>query len=302
MAVEEFFPFDAGPGTNPSEAGWGRMARLWREPGVVGSPTSGAYNLTVSGLNATISRRPGPVAAEAWVDGFMHRLVDADVTFAVPANTNANPRVDRIVLRRDLNANTIVLTRLTGTPAASPAAPALTQIDGGVYDLPLWRFTVPGGSGTPLTGLVDDRKWIDPNPAELLARKLAGTSRASTVTATADPELTISPVPVGTYALSGAIHCYESSSGSGGGLKIGLTGSATFTAATAWGPGVAAVSDSQGIAAGGLGISPGSILSPNGIVTVTAAGSLTVVWAQNSSTSFPTVLDAGTWIRLTKLT
>ncbi|MES2405559.1 MAG: hypothetical protein V4567_14660, partial [Pseudomonadota bacterium] len=38
-----------------------------------------------------------------------------------------NPRIDRVVLRADFVNNNIVLDVLQGTPAVSPAAPALTQ-------------------------------------------------------------------------------------------------------------------------------------------------------------------------------
>jgi hypothetical protein len=163
---ERSYPFDD---SESGEADWLRMARLWAPSHVVGSLDSGAYALTVAGLTATVSCRTGQGTAEAWVDGSMHELTyDAAtagrVAFAVPPNTDPTlARVDRIVLRRDPGANRVRLTHVQGTPAAVPTAPPLAQAPGGVYDLPLWRFTVPPASGAPLAGLVDDRYFGTPD-------------------------------------------------------------------------------------------------------------------------------------------
>jgi hypothetical protein len=54
------------------------------------------------------------------------------------------------VLRRDLTAKTVVPTYLQGTAAATPADPAVTQVEDGVWDLPLFRVQAPPSSGTPL--------------------------------------------------------------------------------------------------------------------------------------------------------
>jgi hypothetical protein len=163
--AEEYFPFDSGPGADSTEARWRRMARTWAPSGVVGSSGDDAYAATISGLALTIKRRAATGVAEAWVDGHMHRLVTADWSATVPANTATNPRVDRIVLRLDSTANTVALARLQGTAAASPVAPALTQVNDGIWEIPLWRFTVPANSSAPLTGLTDDRAWIGPEAA-----------------------------------------------------------------------------------------------------------------------------------------
>lgn len=51
----------------------------------------------------------------------------ADVTLTITAADGSNPRIDRIVLRHDVAAQTITLAVLAGTPAATPSLPALTQ-------------------------------------------------------------------------------------------------------------------------------------------------------------------------------
>jgi hypothetical protein len=79
---------------------------------------------------------------------------------AYPLNSNANPRIDRLVLRRDLAAGKVYPLILLGTPAASPAVPALTRVDGGVWDLPLHRWQLAGSSSTAITNITDERRWM----------------------------------------------------------------------------------------------------------------------------------------------
>lgn len=152
-------PFDTTPW---SQDQWYRFAGAWAPSGVLDYPPSfgGLYGLSffpsTSGLTLTIS------AGRAWVRGGGYENT-APKALSVPANTNASPRIDRLVVRRDLAAKTIGLVILQGTPAASPAAPALTQVEAGQWDLPLWRWTTPASSGTTLTGFTDERVWIDPD-------------------------------------------------------------------------------------------------------------------------------------------
>lgn len=164
--AERSYPFED---TDSFEAEWLRMARLWAPTHLVGDPSTGAYAATLDGLTVSVSCRTNGDPAEAWVDGSMHELRhDPDtlgrVAFAIPVNTDSTlARVDRIVLRRDPAANRVRLAHMVGTVAASPVAPELTQVPGGVYEVPLYRFTVPAGSGTTLSGLVDDRYFANPD-------------------------------------------------------------------------------------------------------------------------------------------
>jgi len=234
------------------------MARAWAPSGVVGSPGDDAYNLTVSGLNATINRRAATGVAEAWVDGHMHRLITANWTNAVTPETTANPRVDRIVLRLDPVANTVTLTRLPGTAAASPSAPALTQINDGVWDLPLWRFTVPASSGSPLTGLVDERQWIDiTNPA---ARIVAYGSTASTQSLTTTSARILGGLNVSPSLRPGRLYEIEV-----GGLS--LTGSGNSTTVLA---------EIRGLLGATPTSSTGTVVSNLSITNVTVAGPTTM--------------------------
>jgi hypothetical protein len=81
-------------------------------------------------------------------------------TIIIPAADSTNPRIDRIVLRLDPTANSILLHRLAGTPNASPSAPALTQTDGAIYDLPLAQVYVAANETIIAPGDVTDERTI----------------------------------------------------------------------------------------------------------------------------------------------
>jgi hypothetical protein len=154
--AEVAYPFPQTPATVNR---WARMARLFGLSSILGTPAQNMYAATVAGMTLTIGRGTTGVA-EAFVRGFMHTLDAADWADTIAANTATQARMDRVVLRMDLTTATLRIVRLPGTPAATPTAPALTQTDT-VWDLPLWRVTVPANSGAPLTGLIDDRYWTD---------------------------------------------------------------------------------------------------------------------------------------------
>lgn len=109
--------------------------------------------LDLSGLPAT----PVDIATgRALVNGIWYES-DASVAIAVPTPA-ANPRVDRIVLRADWVLQTVRLTRIAGAEAAAPVPPALVQVDGTTWDLPLWQVhTTVGGV---ITVFRDERSFI----------------------------------------------------------------------------------------------------------------------------------------------
>lgn len=152
-------PFDGAPW---SEAQWARHAATWAPSGVYGSTpaassSTGDLPLSVSGLSVGLG------AGRAWVRGFGFERTGAAVMQAVTANSHASfSRRDRIVLRRNLATHTITAVLLTGTPASSPAAPAISEVEAGSWDLKCFSFLVPPNSGTAITGIVDEREWTDP--------------------------------------------------------------------------------------------------------------------------------------------
>jgi hypothetical protein len=160
VATETFGPFDTQAWTDQTQ--WYRFGPTWAPSGVIDTPaasaSAGSLGITFSGLTPTLS------AGRAWVRGAGYELSGGSKTMtAVPANTNSSlSRRDRIVLRRDLSAKTVALTAIQGTPASTPVAPALTQVETGQWDTPLFSFLVPPNSGTVITGITDERVWVDP--------------------------------------------------------------------------------------------------------------------------------------------
>jgi hypothetical protein len=151
-----FGPFD---GVTWSQAQWYRDAYARGLSGVFGSvftsPGAGDLALTVAGLTASMG------LGRAHVRGAGYERTGTAWSYATPPNTAAQPRIDRLVLRRHLAAQTLTPAVLQGTPAASPVPQQLTQIEDGVWELPLFRYTVPANSGAPLTGIVDERVPVE---------------------------------------------------------------------------------------------------------------------------------------------
>lgn len=151
-------PFDGSPW---AESQWMRHMPSAMPSGVIGTPqgaaTTGPLGFASSGLTIT------PLAGDANVGGAGYSRTAAlgSVTTAANANSTLSRR-DRLVLRRSIATHNVVLTVIQGTAAATPVAPSITR-DATTFDLPLFSFLVPPASGTNITGVVDERQWLDVN-------------------------------------------------------------------------------------------------------------------------------------------
>ncbi len=128
------------------------------------APTIASDGVFLDQLNmfdlSSVAATPVSVdTGRAMVNGIWYES-DASVGVAIPT-PGANPRVDRIVLRADWALQTVRITRVAGAEAATPVPPALVQIDGTTWDLPLWQ--VHATTGGVLTFFADDREFIGPN-------------------------------------------------------------------------------------------------------------------------------------------
>lgn len=95
----------------------------------------------------------------ALVDGKLYNN-SANVDTVIPSAVGGgNTRIDRIVLRADWTAQTVRITRIAGTDAASPTAPAITQSSGTTYDILLYQALV-NTSGT--VTMTDERTFAKP--------------------------------------------------------------------------------------------------------------------------------------------
>lgn len=104
------------------------------------------FRASVTG-NREITISPGL----AWINNAQFAgksvLVDTAEALTVPTADGALPRIDRIVLRFDKANNRSTLVVKPGTPASSPAAPAVERTEL-VYELGLYTVSVPAASLT----------------------------------------------------------------------------------------------------------------------------------------------------------
>jgi hypothetical protein len=107
---------------------------------------------TIAGATLHVWVNPG--YAMIWAkyfynsDNYMVVLEDADTTYG---------RIDRIVLRLDMTARSLIITKKTGTPAAEPVPPALTRTSA-IHELSLAKIAVAAGA-TAITSedITDER-------------------------------------------------------------------------------------------------------------------------------------------------
>jgi hypothetical protein len=124
---------------------------------------------TVTGANTVAINTGGGM-----VDGKPYRSTASENVTIPSAVGGGNTRIDRIVLRASWAAQTVRITRIAGTNAASPTAPAITQTSGTTYDIPLYRALV-NTSGT--VTLTDERTWAIVATDDSTLENNAGTLR-----------------------------------------------------------------------------------------------------------------------------
>jgi microcystin-dependent protein len=142
------YPFD---GQSVSEAQFSRLFSELAESGVADSADSLSLKVSADGGGMRVFVQPG----FAIVRGFAYESTAVEELAIPTANTQA--RVDRVVLRLDPSANSIVLAVLQGT-AGVPTPPALTQTVSGIYELPLAQVAVGASVGAISNGNVSDSR------------------------------------------------------------------------------------------------------------------------------------------------
>jgi hypothetical protein len=115
-----------------------------------------AYDASVVGSAIRIA--PG----RAICDGVTHESdTNVDLTPTVPAATSAG----LVVLQKSWASRTV---RLALVQSANTTLPALTQVDGVTWEVPLWGYEVT--SGAVVTIKSDRRRWVRPADLEVLLR------------------------------------------------------------------------------------------------------------------------------------
>jgi hypothetical protein len=179
------YPFD---NANTTEAQYSQLFRRLQVTGVAGAPSTTDLKAfgDSSGLQVKVP------AGFAIVRGHAYKS-DAQETLSITAANPTNPRNDLVVLRLNPTANTVVLAVVTGTAAAIPADPSLTQTDEGTFEVAIARVLVAANASTIAAGAVTD---LRPFTGTQFGRWTTSTRPASPTigtagynTLTASPEL-----------------------------------------------------------------------------------------------------------------
>lgn len=209
-------------------------------------------------------------------------------------------------------ANTPVSVRERGSQTASVVystqngntAQTMVTNGSGVFSF----FALPG----EYTVAVGNRNFnvsLPPVPV-LTAVKQTLTTRANTVTVTADPELVVPLMANAQYSVDALLL-----TGGDAAADFRLTFTAPAGATVQWtprGPGTTVTADpatlvlaQQGVgteAVVGLYTTGAGIIAPRGTITTAAtAGNLSLAWAQGTTNAVPTSLAAGSWLRVIRL-
>jgi hypothetical protein len=154
--AENSYPFGVTAGTAGdlnTEDQWTKMARLFSATGVAGDPGSTEVQAFADATGMVVKVRTG----RAIVRGVFYENT-ATKSLTIAANSTGSTRIDRIVLKLDPVANTVTAVVKTG----STSAPALTQDDLGVWEMPLARVTVANGAvSISLVNVTDERVHTD---------------------------------------------------------------------------------------------------------------------------------------------
>lgn len=154
-SFDEYRPFDSGAGSNVLESGWRRMGRLWLPSGVAIGRGNALAVTESSPAAMTVKVDTG----EVWIEGH-HGEITAAKTLAITAAHATLARKDLVVARADFADNVVELDVLTGTAAASPAEPALTQ-NTSVWEVPLALVDVPAAdTAIQNAQITTQRPWI----------------------------------------------------------------------------------------------------------------------------------------------
>lgn len=96
------------------------------------------------------------LAGRAWINGYWYST-DTTIPLSLELSDAVNPRIDSVILRYDISARAITAEVITGTPSASPVAPALVR-NADYYDLKLAEIRVNAGAITIAPSMITDTR------------------------------------------------------------------------------------------------------------------------------------------------
>ena len=135
-----------------------KLASSYATDGLIGS-TADTFPVYADSTGRQVKIRANKMAQ---VRGYLWGSdTSADETVAATTNTSGQPRIDRLVLQLSRTTRNVRTSLKTGTPAASPTAPALTQNTGssGVWEIPLARWQVASGYTTIAAADIVPEGW-----------------------------------------------------------------------------------------------------------------------------------------------
>ncbi len=144
------YPFDDSV---VMQSQWSAMAQNWLKSGVI--PGTGE-NLLVyadsTGMQVKVK------SGAAWIKGH-YFMSSSEEVLQIGAADPTNPRIDRVILRLSWINKVIDLAVLTGTPAANPTAPTLTQSTS-VWEIGLALVRVNAQVSTISADKVSDDRYL----------------------------------------------------------------------------------------------------------------------------------------------
>jgi len=134
---------------------WYKMFSRYNHGGVI----EGYLNeLAVVGTSGGVQIATGAALVDGW---FYENTTTVTKTLDTPST---NPRIDVVVARMDISTQTVRITVIEGTEAASPSAPAITQVHGVVWDIKLAEVNITTAGVITIT---NSRKYCVSPLAEL---------------------------------------------------------------------------------------------------------------------------------------
>jgi hypothetical protein len=153
---EGYGPFNSGAGATFQEDKWREFfgnlisSGVFKSAKVNGSAGGDLAVSAGSGLSVNIA------TGVAMTYGFFYEN-DATLNKTLITANPSLPRIDRIVVKLDVSARTVLIVVKPGTAASSPSAPTLTQTSS-IYELSLAQVRVNAGATSP-TSITDERTY-----------------------------------------------------------------------------------------------------------------------------------------------
>jgi hypothetical protein len=153
-SLDQYSPFDSGPGADVQEDTWRRFMRHLLPTGVIGDE-GGEFEVYADSTGMQVKVRTG----ECWIRAHWgESTTEKTLGIAAAPTATGTSRKDRVILRADFGGNLIELDVLTGVAGTAPAVPALTR-NSLMWEIPVAVVTVGTGVLTIAAADVrDDRQ------------------------------------------------------------------------------------------------------------------------------------------------